>query len=54
MAKSTSRVNELLDVVWDPGLKRPKKEVEEMQNLIQKEGGILNLQHGIGGTIQKN
>ena len=36
MAKSTSRVNELLDVVWDPGLKRAKKEVEEMQNLIQK------------------
>tara|TARA_Y100000588_G_scaffold229110_1_gene242776 strand:- start:80 stop:1660 length:1581 start_codon:yes stop_codon:yes gene_type:complete len=43
MAKSTSRVNELLDVVWDPGLKRAKKEVEEMQNLIQKEGGNFEL-----------
>ena len=43
MAKSTSRVNELLDVVWDPGLKRAKKEVEEMQDLIQKEGGNFEL-----------
>jgi len=43
MAKSTSRVNELLDVVWDPGLKRAKKEVEEMQNLIQKEGSNFEL-----------
>ena len=35
MAKSTSRVNNLIDVVWDPGLKRAKRKLRKC-NLISK------------------
>jgi len=43
MAKNTGRVKNLLDQVWEPGLSRAKKEVEEMQDLIQQEGGNFEL-----------
>ena len=43
MAKNTGRVKNLLDQVWEPGLLRAKKEVEEMQDLIQEEGGNFEL-----------
>ena len=43
MAKNTRRVKNLLDQVWEPGLSRAKKEVEEMQDLIQEEGGNFEL-----------
>ena len=43
MAKNTGRVKNLLDQVWKPGLARAKKEVEEMQDLIQEEGGNFEL-----------
>ena len=43
MAKNTGRVKNLLDQVWKPGLARAKKEVEEMQDLIQEEGGNFKL-----------
>ena len=43
MAKSTSRVKDLLDQVWEPGLARAKKEAEDMQELIQQEGGNFKL-----------
>ena len=43
MAKSTGRVKNLLDRVWEPGIARAKKEAEEMQELIQKEGGNFTL-----------
>ena len=43
MAKNTGRVKNLLDQVWEPGLSRAKKEVEEMQDLIQEEGGNFEL-----------
>jgi len=43
MAKTTQRVDDLLDVVWEPGLKRAKKEVQEMQELIQEEGSNFKL-----------
>ena len=43
MAKNTERVKNLLDQVWEPGLARAKKEVEEMQALIQEEGGNFEL-----------
>ena len=43
MAKNTGRVKNLLDQVWEPGLSRAKKEVEEMQDLIQEEGGNFKL-----------
>ena len=43
MAKNTERVKNLLDQVWEPGLARAKKEVEEMQDLIQEEGGNFEL-----------
>ena len=43
MAKSTSRVKDLLDQVWEPGLARAKKEAEDMQELIQEEGGNFKL-----------
>ena len=43
MAKSTSRVKDLLDQVWEPGLARAKKEAADMQELIQQEGGNFKL-----------
>ena len=43
MAKNTQRVKNLLDKVWKPGLSRAKKEAEEMQDLIQQEGGNFEL-----------
>ena len=43
MAKNTGRVQNLLDQVWKPGLSRAKKEAEEMQDLIQQEGGNFEL-----------
>ena len=43
MAKNTGRVKNLLDQVWKPGLERAKKEAEEMQELIQQEGGNFEL-----------
>ena len=43
MAKNTSRVKDLLDQVWEPGLARAKKEAEDMQELIQQEGGNFKL-----------
>ena len=41
MAKNTKRVNDLLDKVWEPALSRAKQEVQEMQELIDTEGGQL-------------
>jgi peptidyl-dipeptidase Dcp len=43
MAKNTGRVKNLLDQVWKPGLARAKVEAEEMQQLIQQEGGNFKL-----------
>jgi peptidyl-dipeptidase Dcp len=43
MAKNTGRVKNLLDQVWKPGLARAKIEAEEMQQLIQQEGGNFKL-----------
>ena len=43
MAQNTERVKNLLDQVWKPGLARAKKEAQEMQDLIQKEGGNFKL-----------
>ncbi len=43
MAKTTERVDGLLQKIWKPGLARAKREVEEMQNLIQEEGGNFKL-----------
>ena len=43
MAKNTGRVKNLLDQVWKPGLARAKIEAEEMQELIQQEGGNFKL-----------
>ena len=42
MAKNTGRVKNLLDQVWEPGLSRAKKEVEEMQGQYKKKEGTLN------------
>ena len=39
MAKNIKRVNDLLDKVWEPALSRAKQEVQEMQELIDAEGG---------------
>ena len=43
MAKNIGRVKNLLDQVWKPGIARAKKEAEEMQELIQQEGGNFKL-----------
>ncbi len=39
MAKNTKRIDVLLDKVWEPALSRAKQEVQEMQELIDTEGG---------------
>ena len=43
MAKQTSRVDDLLEQIWEPGIARAKSEAEEMQNLITQEGGNFEL-----------
>ena len=43
MAKNIKRVNALLDKVWEPALSRAKQEVQEMQELIDSEGGNFEL-----------
>jgi len=43
MAKNTNQVKKLLDQVWEPGLARAKSEAQEMQSLIQEEGGNFKL-----------
>ena len=43
MAKQTSRVDNLLEQIWEPGIARAKSEAEEMQNLIKQEGGNFEL-----------
>ena len=43
MAKNIKRVNALLDKVWEPALSRAKQEVQEMQELIDSEGGNFKL-----------
>ncbi len=43
MAKQTSRVDDLLEQIWEPGIARAKSEAEEMQNLIRQEGGNFEL-----------
>jgi len=43
MAKKTSRVDDLLQQIWKPGIARAKLEAEEMQNLIKQEGGNFEL-----------
>tara|TARA_X000000368_G_scaffold163939_1_gene129234 strand:- start:628 stop:2721 length:2094 start_codon:yes stop_codon:yes gene_type:complete len=43
MAKKTSRVDDLLQQIWEPGIARAKSEAEEMQSLIKQEGGNFEL-----------
>lgn len=44
MAKNPENVYKFLDELWKPALKRAKMEVEEMQRIIDKEGGNFKLQ----------
>ncbi len=44
MAKTPDKVYEFLDRVWAPGLKRAKAEADDMQKMIDKEGGKFKLQ----------
>lgn len=43
MAKTSERVYDLLDQVWWPALELAKKEVKDMQTIIDKEGGNFKL-----------
>ena len=43
MAKKTSRVDDLLQQIWEPGIARAKSEADEMQTLIKQEGGNFEL-----------
>jgi peptidyl-dipeptidase Dcp len=43
MAQNTDRVNGLLQKIWKPGLETAQKEAQDMQDLIQKEGGNFKL-----------
>jgi peptidyl-dipeptidase Dcp len=44
MSKTPSAVYSFLNKLWKPALKNAKKERDEMQALIQKEGGTFKLQ----------
>lgn len=44
MAKDAASVNNLLDKLWAPALKRAKGEVKQLQAIIDKEGGNFKLQ----------
>jgi len=44
MAKTPENVYKLLDKVWKPALERAKKEAEELQKMIYKEGKNFKLQ----------
>ncbi|MBC8403183.1 MAG: M3 family metallopeptidase [Candidatus Marinimicrobia bacterium] len=44
MAKNPASVNELLNKLWEPALRRAKTEVAELQALIDREGGNFQLQ----------
>jgi len=43
MAKKTSKVDDLLQQIWKPGIAKAKSEAEEMQSLIKQEGGNFEL-----------
>ncbi len=43
MAKTTSRVDDLLKKIWNPGIAKAKSEADDMQNLIKEEGGNFEL-----------
>ena len=44
MAKEPQAVYDLLEKLWTPALKRAKAELEEMQKMIDEEGGDFKLQ----------
>ena len=44
MAKTPEKVNELLMKLWTPALERAKKERDDMQAMIDKEGGKFKLE----------
>jgi peptidyl-dipeptidase Dcp len=44
MAKNPENVYKLLDKIWKPALERAKKEAEELQQMIYKEGKNFKLQ----------
>jgi peptidyl-dipeptidase Dcp len=44
MAKNSKNVYDFLNDLWDPAIKRAKREVKDMQALIKKEGGKFKLQ----------
>ncbi|NOZ13655.1 MAG: M3 family metallopeptidase [Acidobacteria bacterium] len=44
VAKTPANVYKLLDKVWKPTMKTAKREVAEMQKIIDKEGGSFKLQ----------
>jgi len=44
MAKNTANVNDLLQQLWTPALKRANTEVKELQAIINNEGGNFKLQ----------
>ncbi len=43
MAKNPGNVYKLLDQIWEPALKNAKSEAEELQKIIDKEGGNFKL-----------
>ncbi|MCF7805411.1 MAG: M3 family metallopeptidase [Candidatus Marinimicrobia bacterium] len=44
MAKEPEQVYELIDQIWEPALERAKEEAENLQALIDEEGGDFELQ----------
>lgn len=44
MAKSTKKVYELLDKLWKPAIAMAKKEVKDMQAIVDKEGGKFKIE----------
>ena len=44
MAKNTKNVYDLLDKLWKPAINMAKKEVKDMQAIVDKEGGKFKIQ----------
>lgn len=44
MAKTSERVYEFLNQIWEPALKMAKQEVEELQKMIEEEGNDFKLE----------
>ncbi len=54
MAKTPDNVYKLLTEIWEAALPVAKKEAQELQGMINKDGKNSNLSLGTGGIIHQS